>query len=70
VTPDEAMPPCPPRPAPPPVPVPASPQDAARTWVLAGRDGELAAWRALYDALYPPPDTAAGALAGAPGRAA
>lgn len=54
------------RPAATPAPVPASPQDAARTWVLAGRDGELAAWRALYDALYPPPDTATGAV----GRAA
>jgi hypothetical protein len=28
--------------------------EAARGWVLAGRDGERKAWQALYAALYPP----------------
>jgi Family of unknown function (DUF6284) len=38
--------------------------EAARVWVLAGRDTERDAWRALYDALYP-----AGGSAGAAGAA-
>jgi hypothetical protein len=37
------------------VPAPASPPEAARTWATASRDTEREAWRALYAALYPPP---------------
>lgn len=37
------------------MPAPASPPEAARAWLTASRDTEREAWRALYAALYPPP---------------